>query len=95
MAMFIVECCNLFLLQSHLLMCRHGFCDVGVTLSKQTLEAQGGGVLLYFHAYVGSDHFFGVKFLNFNIFWGFQKNVYFFGYENFVDIFLGVIPKLD
>ena len=27
--------------------------------------------------------------MNFDIFWGFQKNNYFFGYENFVDIFLG------
>ena len=50
---------------------------------------RGGGVLRYFHTYVGSDHFLGVKFLNFNIFWGFQKNEYFLGYENFVYIFLG------
>ena len=49
----------------------------------------GGGALLYFHTYVGSVHFFGVEFLNFNIFLGFQKNEYFFGYEHFVDIFLG------
>ena len=28
----------------------------------------GGGVLCYFFTHVGSDHFFGVKFLNFNIF---------------------------
>ena len=48
-----------------------------------------GGVLWYFHAYVGSDHFWGVKILNFNIFWGFQKNKYFFGCEDFVNIFLG------
>ena len=39
--------------------------------------------------YVGSANFFGVKFLNFNIFGGFQKNEYFFGYKNFVDIFWG------
>ena len=52
--------------------------------------AQGwGGVLWYFHAYVGSVHFLGFKILNFNIFWGFQKNEYFWGYEDFVDIFLG------
>ena len=31
----------------------------------------------------------GVKILNFNIFWGFQKNEYFWGYEDFVDIFWG------
>ena len=33
--------------------------------------------------------FLGFKILNFNIFGGFQKNEYFWGYENFVDIFLG------
>ena len=33
--------------------------------------------------------FLGFKFLNFNIFGGFQKNEYFLGYEIFVDIFLG------
>ena len=27
----------------------------------------GGGGTLYFHTYVGSDHFFGFKILNFNI----------------------------
>ena len=52
-------------------------------------SAQGGGVLLYFHSYVGSVHFFGFQILNFDIFGGFQKYKYFFGYENFVDIFLG------
>ena len=48
-----------------------------------------GGVLCYFHTYVGSAHFFGLKILNFNIFGGFQKNEYFLGYEDFVDIFWG------
>ena len=28
----------------------------------------GGGVLWYFHTYVGSGHFLGLKILNFNIF---------------------------
>ena len=27
--------------------------------------------------------------MNFNIFGGFQKNKYFLGYEDFVDVFLG------
>ena len=49
----------------------------------------GGGVTLIFHAYVGSGHFLGFKILNFNFLGGFQKNKYFLGYENFVDIFLG------
>ena len=34
----------------------------------------GGGVLWYFHTYVGSGHYLGFKILIFNIFWGFQKN---------------------
>ena len=33
---------------------------------------------IYFHTYVGSGYFFGFKILNFNIFWGFQKNDFFF-----------------
>ena len=41
------------------------------------------------HTYAGSGHFFLFKILNFNIFGGFQKNKYFFGYEDFVDIFFG------
>ena len=43
-------------------------------------------VLRYFHISVGSDHFLGLKFLKFNIFWSFQKNDYFWGYEAFVFI---------
>ena len=31
----------------------------------------GGGVLRYFHTYVGSGHFLGFKILNFNIFFYF------------------------
>ena len=55
--------------------------------------SQGVGATLIF-SYVGSGHFFGFKIMNFNIFWGFQKNKYSFGYEDFVDIFW-VITKLD
>ena len=51
-----------------------------------------GGTLIF--SYIRKlGPFFWVKFLNFNIFWGFQKNEYFYGYENFVDIFLGH-PKI-
>ena len=43
----------------------------------------GGGVLRYFHTYVGSDHFLGFKILNFNIFFwgggGFQNSFFFRG----------------
>ena len=47
----------------------------------------GAGILRYFHIYAGSVHFEG-----------FQKNEYFWGYDDFVDIFCGgggVIAKLD
>ena len=51
-------------------------------------EKNPGGTLIF--SYIPKlGPFFGVKFLNFNIFLGFQKNEYFYGYENFVDIFLG------
>ena len=54
----------------------------------------GGGVLWYFHTYVGSGYYFGFKILNFNIFGVFRKMNIFFGYEDFADIFWGVITKL-
>ena len=47
----------------------------------------------FFYRYVGSGYFLGLNFLNFNIFGDFQKNEYFWGYDDFVDIF-GVITKL-
>ena len=55
-------------------------------------RGEGGGTLIF--SYVRSGHFLGFKILNFSTFWGFQKNKYSFGYEDFVDIF-GVITKLD
>ena len=54
----------------------------------QMLSTQGGGVLQYFHKYVGSGYFLGFKILNFNIFLV-LRNVYFLGYEDLVDIFWG------
>ena len=47
----------------------------------------GGWVLWYFHTYEGSGHFLGLKILNFNILLGFSEKQYFWGYEDFVDIF--------
>ena len=38
-------------------------------------------------------HFLGFKILNFNIFGGFQKNEFFGGCEDFVDIFWGSSQK--
>ena len=50
------------------------------------LRAQGGGTLFSHIRRLGP--FFGFKILNFNIFFGFQMNI-FGGYEDFVDIFWG------
>ena len=48
----------------------------------------GGGTLIFSYIHrLGS--LFGFKIWNFNIFGGFQKNKYFLGYEDFVDIFWG------
>ena len=48
----------------------------------------GGGTLIFSHIRrLGLS--FWVKILNFNIYWGFQKNEFFFGHEDFVDIFWG------
>ena len=49
----------------------------------------GGGLLWYFHIYVGSVVFWGTKFWISIFFGGFQKNKYFLGYDDFVDIFGG------
>ena len=39
----------------------------------------GGGTLIFSYILLGSGYFGGFKILNFNIFWGFQKNEYFWG----------------
>ena len=57
-----------------------------------------GGTLILFFTYVGSCHFLGVQNFEFQYFWGFQKNECCGGgggYEDCVDIFLGVMTKLD
>ena len=58
------------------------------TLMPQEYVCVGGGGLSISYIYVGWDHFGGFKILNFNIFGGFQKYHYFWGYEDFVDISL-------
>ena len=55
--------------------------------TESMMRSQGGTLIFSYIRRLGP--FLGVKFWNFNIFWGFQKNEYFFGYKNFVDIFLG------
>ena len=54
----------------------------------------GGGGTLIFSCIRRLGLFLGVQTFNFNIFWGFWKTEYFWGYEDFVDIFW-VIIKLD
>ena len=52
-------------------------------------EGGGGGGTIIFSFIRGLAPFWGSKILNFNTFEGFQKNEYFLGYEDFVDIFWG------
>ena len=53
------------------------------------LTQGGGGGALKFLYIRRLWLFFAFKILNFNIFWGFQKNKYYWGYADFMDIFLG------
>ena len=59
------------------------------------LRGGGGGTLIFSHIH-RLELFFGVQNSEFQYFGGFQKNEYFLGYEDFVDIFFwgGVITKL-
>ena len=53
-----------------------------------------GGTPIF--SYVGSGHFLGLKILNFNILGGFSEFFFLGGggvYEDFVDIFCGVITN--
>ena len=52
-------------------------------------QGGGGGTLIFSYIRRLGPFFFWFKILNFDIFGGFQKNKYFFGYEDFVDIFGG------
>ena len=58
-------------------------------LDTSAVITQGGGGTLVFSYIRRLGSFFGFKSLNFNIFLGFQKNEYFWGYVDFVDIFWG------
>ena len=55
------------------------------------LFAQGGGGCgtLIFSYIRRHGSFFGFNFFLISMFWGFQKKYYFWGYEDFVDIFGG------
>ena len=55
------------------------------------MEGGGGGGGGYSNIFIHTwaRTILGFKILNFNTFEGFQKNEYFLGYEDFVDIFWG------
>ena len=59
------------------------------TPTHPTHNPRGGGGTLIFSYIRRLGSFFGVKILNFNIFWGFQKYKCFLGYEDFVEMFWG------
>ena len=52
-----------------------------------------GGTLIFSHIR-RLGPFFGFKILNFNIFWGFEKNEYFFGGMKILWIFFGGHHKI-
>ena len=49
----------------------------------------GGGVLLYFHSYVGSGYFWGVQNFEFQYFLGFSEKLNIFGGMQILLIFFG------
>ena len=56
---------------------------------------KGGGSTLIFSYIHRLRAFLGIKNFESHLFGGFQKNEYFLAYEDFGEIFLGVITKLD
>ena len=64
-------------------------------LQQWCMDPQGGGGGTLIFSYIRRlGSLFGFKILNFNILLGFQKNKYFFRYEDFVDIFWGSSQNL-
>ena len=63
-------------------------------LSKVRHSNPKGGTLIFSYVRKLRLIFWGSKFLNFDIFGFFQKNEYSFGYEDFVDVFLGGHHKI-
>ena len=68
--------------------------NVQFTKRNQPDNQGGGGGTLIFSHIRRLGPFFGFKILNFNIFWGFQKNEFFLGVCRFSGSFLGVTTKL-
>ena len=82
-------------LRKYLATCDFPGCGVRTSCS---IASRGGfvpqGGTLIFNVYVGSDHVFGFKILNFNIFGVFRKMNIFWGMEICV-YFFRMITKLD
>ena len=57
-------------------------------IERTGTNPRGEGTLIFSHIR-RLGLFFGVQNSEFQFFGGFEKNVYFFGYEDFVDIFWG------
>ena len=60
---------------------------IRIFVKLASLAPRGGTLIFSYIRRLGP--FFGGQNFEFQYFLGFQKNEYFFGYENFVDIFLG------
>ena len=76
--------------------------DLVVVLYYTVYASGRGGVLSYFHVYVGSGHFLflGFKILNFIFFFfwgggGGSEKLIFLGVQRFCGYFWGVTTKLD
>ena len=68
-----------------LFICKEGLVKVCINVPG---GGGGGGTLIFLYTRrLGS--FFWVQNFEFQYFWGFQKNEYFLGYEDLVDILLG------
>ena len=62
---------------------------VPVSICEERVEGGGGGGYYNIFIHTWARTILGFKILNFNTFKGFQKNEYFLGYGDFVDIFWG------
>ena len=67
---------------------------IGSEIQRTAYNPRGRGGTLIFSYIHRLGLFFGVQNFEFNYFWGFQKNEFFWGYEDLVDNF-GVITKLN
>ena len=72
-----------------LFICKEGLVKVCINVPGGGGGGGGGGGTLIFLYTRRLGSFFWVQNFEFQYFWGFQKNEYFLGYEDLVDILLG------